>query len=105
MVLAVVPLRLAAHEGHAHKAMGTVAAVDGSHLEIAGTDGKKITVLLTPETKYLKGKTRAAAADVQVGQRVAVTFVDDGGRKKATEVRLAAAAKPGAPDVKASPRP
>ena len=92
---------LAAHEGHVHKVMGTVAVVDQTHLEIDAKDGGKVSVLLTPQTKYFKGKVTASVGDVKVGHRVVVTMVEEAGKKKATEVLMgtggtAPAAKPGA---------
>lgn len=109
VVLSVVAVafagRLAAHEGHAHKVMGTVAVVDATHLEIDATDGQKLSILLTPETKYLKGQTKVAAADVRVGQRVVVTVVEEGGKKRAKEVLLGTAGKTAVPAAKPSPKP
>jgi hypothetical protein len=79
---------VSAHPGHQHKALGTVVAVDASHVEIKTKDGKTVSVLLNAETKYLKGKAVAAATDVKVGQRVAVTYVEKDERHVATEVQL-----------------
>ena len=64
-----------AHEGHEHKAMGTVAAVDAKHIEVADKDGKKASIQLTPETKYQHGTMAAEASHVAVGQRVVVVYV------------------------------
>lgn len=36
-----------AHEGHAHKVVGTVTAVDATHVEVATKEGKKDSVLLS----------------------------------------------------------
>jgi hypothetical protein len=66
-----------AHEGHEHKAMGTVAAVDAKHIEVADKDGKKASFQLTPETKYQHGTMAAEASHVTVGQRVVVVYVED----------------------------
>jgi hypothetical protein len=66
-----------AHEGHEHKAMGTVAAVDARHIEVADKDGKKTSFQLTPETKYMHGTMAAQASHVTVGQRVVVVYVED----------------------------
>jgi hypothetical protein len=77
-----------AHPGHQHKALGTVGAVDASHVEIKTKGGKAVSVRLNAETKYLKGKAVAAATDVKVGQRVAVTYVAKDGKYVATEVLL-----------------
>ena len=83
------PALLAAHEGHAHRVMGTVKAVNTVHMEIETKDGEKVSVLLTPETKYLKGKLPATAAEVKVGNRVVVTLIEKDSKKTAQEVLLA----------------
>jgi hypothetical protein len=85
-----------AHEGHAHKVMGTVAAIDASHVEVDTAGGKRESYPLTPETKYLKGTTAAALADVQVGARVVLSIVEKDARKTVTEVRMAGGEKPAA---------
>ncbi|SRR6266568_7125880 len=77
-----------AHPGHQHKALGTVGAVDAAHAEIKTKDGKTVSVRLNADTKYLKGKAVAAATDVKVGQRVAVTYVEKDEKNVATEVLL-----------------
>ena len=64
-----------AHEGHGHKVMGTVAAVDAKHIEVSEKDGKKTLILLTPETTYKHGTMAADASHVAVGQRVVVVYV------------------------------
>ena len=66
-----------AHEGHEHKAMGTVAAVDAKHIEVADKDGKKTSIQLTPATKYLHGAMAAEVSHVTVGQRVVVVYVEN----------------------------
>jgi hypothetical protein len=66
-----------AHEGHEHKAMGTVAAVDAKHIEVADKDGKKTSIQLAPDTKYLHGTMAAEASHVKVGQRVVVVYVEN----------------------------
>jgi YHS domain-containing protein len=76
-----------AHEGHKH-VMGTVAAVAADHLQVKTKDGKAVTVPLTKATHYLKGKEKAAPADVHVGDRVVVDLAKGGA---AEEVRLASA--------------
>ena len=83
------PAQLVAHEGHEHKVMGTVTTVDASHVEIETADGKKTSVQLNKQTKYLKGKSPATAADIKVGDRIALTVVEKDGTPTAKEVRLA----------------
>lgn len=80
--------KLLAHEGHAHKVMGTVAVIDATHIEVVTKEGKKESFLLTKETKYLKGKAAAAAADVKVGARAVVSAIEKDGKKLVTEVLL-----------------
>ncbi len=83
------PVRLVAHEGHEHKVMGTVTAVEKAHLEVETKDGKKVSILLNKKTKYLKGKSPATAADIKVGDRIVLTVVEKDDKPTATEVRLA----------------
>jgi hypothetical protein len=94
--LAVVPL-VSAHEGHDHKIMGTVSAIQANHLEVKGTDGKTSTFTLTDATKVIRGKVAMTTADLKNGDRVVVTAAGAAkGPLVAKEVRLggAPAAKP-----------
>jgi hypothetical protein len=89
-----------AHEGHAHKIMGTVAALDAMHIEVDTADGKKESFLLAANTKYSTGKRAAVAADVKVGTRVVLTVGQKDGKKNVTEVLIGAGPKSGAPPHK-----
>lgn len=89
-----------AHEGHAHKVMGTVTALDAARIEVDTKEGKKESFVLTKDTKYLKGKLAAAASDVRVGARVVLSVVEKEGKKSVTEVLLGEEAKPAAPPQK-----
>lgn len=90
-----------AHEGHAHKVMGTVVAADASHVEVETKDGKKASYLLSSDTKYLKTATAApaevpqpaSAADLKAGGRVVLSVVEKNGKKTVTEVRIGQAGK------------
>jgi hypothetical protein len=62
--------RVAAHPGHDHTVMGTVKAIENGHLEVEAKDGKVSTFMLTETTKILRGKVKATAADIKVGERV-----------------------------------
>jgi hypothetical protein len=86
-----LPGRLLAHEGHAHKVMGTVVAIDATHIEVDTKEGKKESHPLTKDTKFLRGKVPAVAGDVKPGARVVVTVVEKDGKKSVTEVLLAEA--------------
>lgn len=80
-----------AHEGHEHKVMGKVVAVDEKQIEVETTDGKKVTGLLTPGTKYLRGKAAAARTDVKVGERVVIVVVEEQKKQNVKQVLLGAA--------------
>jgi len=92
-----------AHEGHQHKAMGTVATVKEGELEIKTTDGQAMTLVLDKETKYQKEKAQAAWTDMKAGDRVAVTYAEKDGKKHARLVRLGSA--PAASPSPAAPAP
>ena len=83
--------RAGAHEGHAHKVMGTVSTIDAHHVEVTTTTGAKESYPLTPETKCLKGKASANLADIKVGTRVVLSIVERDGKKSVTEILLPAA--------------
>lgn len=91
--LIVAPL--SAHEGHAHKVMGVVAAIDATHLEVKGTDGKTVSLVLNQKTTVRRGKAPAALADIAIGSRVVVTTMEEGGVKRVTDVQLPEASEPG----------
>lgn len=98
--LAVMTLALsvgtAAHEGHTHgkaqRLMGTVKAVHAEmkHVELTtpkGTEGFYVDA----KTKYLRGSTALALADLKPGTRVVVKARMEGTKAIATEVRVAGA--------------
>ena len=85
-----------AHEGHAHKVMGTVSVIHENHLEVKGTDAKTSMFTLNEKTKVFKGKTVVKATDIKEGDRVVVTATEEKGADGkttmvATEVRLGTA--------------
>ena len=45
----VVPTAARAHEGHAHKVMGTVSSVEGNNVMVKTADGKTVMVMLDAE--------------------------------------------------------
>jgi hypothetical protein len=84
---------LLAHGGYTH-VMGTVTAMDATHVEVKTRAGKVVSVKLVDATKYTKSGKAAAAADMQVGERVAVEAKGHGADLEAAEVRLGVMAKP-----------
>jgi hypothetical protein len=76
-----------AHPGHAHKVMGTVTVVNGTHLEVKDAAGKVTMHMLDAKTKIKRGKTTVQATDIKVGDRIVVSTVeskDAGGKAVAT---------------------
>lgn len=83
----LVSTALFAHGGHEHT-MGTVSAIDAKHLEVKTQDGKTISIQLTTDTKYVKGKAPAALSDVTAGTRVMVESKKDKNQLVAAEVQI-----------------
>ncbi len=71
--------RALAHEGHEHKVMGKVIAIDDKKVEVEAVDGKKVSAVLSTETKFLRDKAAATRADVKVGERVVIVVVEENG--------------------------
>jgi uncharacterized protein DUF5666 len=84
---------LRAHGGFTH-VMGTVTAMDATHVEVKTKAGKTVSVKLTEATKFIKDGAAAAAKDLQIGQRVAVEAKGHADALEASEVKLGVMAKP-----------
>jgi hypothetical protein len=81
-----------AHEGHTHKVLGTIASVQANQLEVKGTDGKVLTIVLDAKTAITRGKDKLDGAALKVGERVSVDYTQD--KKKvntATAIKLGTA--------------
>lgn len=80
---------MAIAHGEAEHFAGTVTAVQNDHVTLKMTDGKTVTVMIGPATKYLKDKAAAKKADLSVGTRVVVDAKMDEKMKMytASEVR------------------
>lgn len=66
---------LAAHEGHDHKLLGTIAELSPGRLVVkAAKDGALTPVVLTPATIYRRAKTVIAVAALAIGDRVVVNI-------------------------------
>lgn len=78
---------LFAHGGLVHT-MGTVTAIDAKHIEVKTQEGAIVSIQLSGDTKYVKGKAPAKPSDVAVGMRVMVESKKDKEKLVAAEVRL-----------------
>jgi hypothetical protein len=91
-VALLAPAVARAHEGHLHKALGTIARIDGQHVDIKTTDGKAITVMLDDkETTFTRGKEKLDAKALTVGERVSVDYMEEKGMNMAHAIKLATA--------------
>jgi hypothetical protein len=86
--LLLLPVTARAHEGHPHKVMGTVASVQGSHVEVKGTDGKVVMVMLDDKTTITRGKTKLDATALKVGERVSIEYMQEKSMNMAKAVKL-----------------
>ena len=93
---AAIATTVAAHEGHAHKVMGTVVSITAEQIEVTTADGKKEAIPLTKQTVFKKDKAAATAKDVMAGMHVVLSVVEKDGKKSVTEVLLGAMAMPAA---------
>ena len=94
----VLPAVARAHEGHAHKVMGTISSVDGSNLMVKTTDGKMVMVMVDAKTKITRGKTVLKAEALKVGERIVAEGAEAKEMLTAATIQLGAqpAAKPAA---------
>ena len=84
---------LRAHGGFTH-VLGTVTAMDATHVEVKTKAGKTVSVKLTEATRFTRDGAAAAAKDMQVGQRVSVEAKGHADALEASEVKLGVVAKP-----------
>jgi hypothetical protein len=95
VTLALVTPALA-HEGHTHKVLGTVAGVQAHQIEVKGTDGKVLTIVLDAKTAITRGKDKLDAAALKVGERVSVDYTQAKNTNTAKAIKLGTAPAPAA---------
>ena len=95
MVTAVLlPAAAWPHEGHPHKLLGTVASVQSPHVEVKGTDGKVVLIMLDGKTAITRGKAKVDATALKVGERVSVEYMEEKKMNMAKTIKLAEAPAP-----------
>lgn len=84
---------LRAHPGHEHKVMGTVTMAAADHVMLKDTEGVNLTFQINADTKFMRAKKAAKAADMKAGMRVVITAVTDDEDEKliATVIEMGAA--------------
>ncbi len=78
-----------AHEGHVHKVLGTVVAVEGAHVQVKTQDGKTVKVDVDAKTVFTRGTTKVDVSAMRVGDRVVVD-AGDGKAMLARSIKLGA---------------
>jgi len=73
----VIPAAARAHEGHAHKVLGTVSAIGATQLELKTPEGKTVIAKLNPKTTFARGKLKVDATALKVGERVVVEVASE----------------------------
>ena len=86
----LAPAALLAHEGHTHRVMGTIDAIDATKVVVKDTAGTLVPFVLTRETKFLRGDDPVLASEARVGERVMVEGMEHANRMIAATVRLGA---------------
>ena len=61
-----------AHDGHTHRIMGTITAVDGKHLEVKTPSGENLSIQINDKTLVTRAKRKIALDQVKKGGRVVV---------------------------------
>jgi hypothetical protein len=88
VLAAASAIDVAAHEGHDHRVLGTVAAVRATQLDVKTQDGKLLTFIVGADTRILRDKTAIKLADIGVGTRVVVTALQGKEPPIAKEIRV-----------------
>jgi len=83
-----------AHEGHAHKVMGTIQSIDGKNLQVKTTDGKTVMVMLDAKTKITQGTTALQASALKVGDRLVAEGAEANKMITAATIKVGTAATP-----------
>ena len=88
----VLPAAARAHEGHPHKVIGTVTAIEAPHVMVKTTDGKTVMVMWDAKTKVTRGKAKVAIDELKVGDRVVAEGPEEKDMVMATTIQLGSVA-------------
>jgi hypothetical protein len=83
-----IPAAARAHDGHAHKVMGTIESISGNHVTVKTTDGKTAMVMLDSKSKITQGKTKVKASALKVGDRIVAEGTEQKDMMLAATVQL-----------------
>ena len=89
VALFAMPLISRAHEGHMHKALGTIASINAERVEIKTTEGKTLTVVIDKKTAITRGKEKLEPTALKVGERLSVDYMEQKKVMSAHTIKLA----------------
>lgn len=81
-----LPTIAAAHGTDQH-VLGTVTAIDATHIEVKTPKGASVTVKVTDQTRFTAKAVKRPQGQPQVGDRVVIDVTRDGSDMTATEVQ------------------
>jgi hypothetical protein len=84
--LVVIPIVGMTHGTDQH-VMGTVTAIDATHIEVKTPKGASVTVKVTDQTRFTSKAVKRPKGPPQVGDRVVIDVTRDGTVMTATEVQ------------------
>jgi hypothetical protein len=84
--LVSVPSLVTAHGNDQH-VLGTVTAIDATHIEIKTPKGASVTVKVTDQTRFTAKAVKRPNGQPEVGDRVVIDVTRDGSVMTATEVQ------------------
>jgi len=87
-IIALMVVPAWAHEGHIHTIMGTVMGLDAHSLQVKTPGGEVLSIAITDKTTVVRGKQKAAIADLQKGSRVVVEIGNGEDPLMAGQIRL-----------------
>ncbi|MCS6285525.1 MAG: hypothetical protein H8K08_08840 [Nitrospira sp.] len=87
--------------GSGQHVLGTVTAIDSTHIEVKTPKGAMVSVLLTKQTRFKEKGNPSATEPPAIGDRVVIEATKDKKTLTATEVHYSAAKKAAA----AAPQP
>ncbi len=90
VALLALPVIARAHEGHMHKALGTIASINAEQVEIKTTEGKTLTVVIDKKTAITRGKEKLDTTALKVGERLSVDYMEQKKVMIAHTIKLAA---------------
>lgn len=80
-----------------HHVLGTIMAIDATHVEVKTSKGQSVTVRVNKKTQYKDQRNPKDANVPEVGDRVVVKAIKEGKVLLATEIHFSAAKRVPAP--------